>query len=701
MKSTTRSFVLIVLVALQSVILRPQPATAASSAAITAAVEKGLVYLHGSQTADGYWSYGGYEPAATGAAVFAMLVQKGRWDANAAQYQADVDEGIAYLLAVASTTTVSTRNDGANICPAGSGTCLGISWQAYNNEDTYTTGIIAQAIGESGFARAGDVATTTGPLAGLTWGDIAQGITNMYAASQSTALNGNRRGGWRYYLPGNGDSDMSTTQWAIIAMLYDQSVGATVPQVVKDDLQVWLAAVQAPNGSGCYQPGPDDPANNPCDHSDTGGLLLGLNLVGKPSTDPAVQLALGFLNANWPSTASGTWYGNFGHPYAMLSVYKGLETTIGRSDRTCSAAAPANAGAPCATEEGCGGTTGVTAFCVVPKTITNLRPGQCGGDSSSPCNWWEDYNDWLVSAQNADGSWSGYAPYWTGVLATGFNLAILKPGAVVPSATDHFQCYRVVDSKGNSCTAAAPTNAGAACETEEDCGGTTDETAFCVPKAFTKLQVQATDQFGAHSLTVNKPAVLCNPASVDERAINDRKTHLEGYQVSRPRGEPKFKAQKDIGIKNEFHPNGELLVDVTKLQRLLVPTAKSVTGPVAALDPDKNDVDHFTCYAVKLSKGAPKFPTDLQVQVIDQFDQPRLYQVKGPKRLCAPADKNGEGVKNPETHLMCYKVTPLRGQPKFVRVPTLYVTNQFGREIDVATSPDDLCVPSSKILPNG
>jgi uncharacterized membrane protein len=224
---------------------------------------------------------------------------------------------------------------------------LGIYWPAANNEITYTTGLIAPAIATYAEGRANDVATTSGPLADLTWREIAQGITNLFAASQSTVYNGNRRGGWRYY-PGQGDSDASTTQWAVIAMIYDEILGATTPQFVKDELQYWLSAIQYLNpnrpdvhGVACYQPG-----IGPCDHSDTGGPLLGLNFVGASLSD--------------------------------------LSATCGEPDDS---------------------------------------PG------SGICNWWEDYNRWLVNNQNPDGSWNG-AAYWTGPLATAFNLSILAPACV-------------------------------------------------------------------------------------------------------------------------------------------------------------------------------------------------------------------------------------------------------------------------------
>jgi hypothetical protein len=379
-------------------------ANAASGAQVDAAIDKGLAYLSGAQNAAGYWAYGGYEPAATGGAAFAMLSQQAHWNANAATYQANVDKAIEYLLSPVSgltVKTVSTRNDGVNICPGGGPSCTGIFWNAASNEDSYTTGLIAPAIALYGAQKGADTKVGgTSALKDMTWKEVAQGITNLWAASQSTANQGpNLRGGWRYILGDSSyDSDMSTTQWGAISMIYTQTLGAVVPAIVKSDLANFLAFTQAANGAGCYQ----GPNSGICDHADTGGLLLSLSFIGKNASDPAVQKALTFLNNNWNQSANGTWFGNFNHPYAMWAVYKGLELNIGLDDTS---------------------------------VITSLRDLQCDTAGEGPtlpnvCNWWQDYNDWLVANQAANGSWGGYG-YWYGNLATAFYLPILG-GTEIP-----------------------------------------------------------------------------------------------------------------------------------------------------------------------------------------------------------------------------------------------------------------------------
>jgi hypothetical protein len=288
----------------------PGAVLAATNAQRVGAIDNGLAWLATQQNPDGSWSYGGYDQAMTGAAVDAFLSQKGLWGSNAAAYQAKVDAGIGYLLGNATTTSITNRLDGLPACPGG-GSCTGVYWYG-NGETTYTTGLISSAMAQYGAAKgAGTVAATSGPLAGMTWGQISQGVINTFTAGQSVASSGDRRGGWRYF-PGTNDSDGSTTQWAVISNIFGATLGGQTPPIVKDELKnYWLVNDQAGDGSGCYQPG------NLCEFSDTGSLLLGLSFVGKGTSDPQVQAALGWLNTNWTQNSDGGWYGNFGNPYAM------------------------------------------------------------------------------------------------------------------------------------------------------------------------------------------------------------------------------------------------------------------------------------------------------------------------------------------------------------------------------------------------
>jgi WD40 repeat protein len=348
-------------------------AKAATAAKKTTAIDKGLAYLYKTQEASGNWNSSGYEQAATGAAAFAFLSQQDRSSKNADQYQTAIDKAIAYLLGAANTFEVSTRKDGSNVCPGQTRSCNAVYWFG-NARSAYATGLVAPAVAAYGLTKGPDVvATTTGPLAGMTWAQIAQGITNALAISQN--VSGSTTGGWGSPIPGAGEADSSNTQWAVISLIYNETLGAITPEAVKNELRVWLHNVQNASGAACAQPGAES-----CSQADTGSWLLAMKFVDAAVTDPQMQAALTFLNADWQSDAA-TPTNAYGQPYAMWTVYKGLATTIGVADAT---------------------------------HITS-RTTDCGADAQDPpadssrslrCSWLEDYIQWLVDNQRADGSWS-------------------------------------------------------------------------------------------------------------------------------------------------------------------------------------------------------------------------------------------------------------------------------------------------------
>ena len=113
-----------------------------------------------------------------------------------------------------------------------------------------------------------------------------------------------------------------------------------------------------------------------------------------PKNTARAQAALGYLNAQWNTIANSTWDGNKGHPYAMFSVFKGLELM------------------------------GVTTIPNAPAT-----PETPAGD------WYGDYAEYLVNTQNANGSWTGYS-HWDPWLATGWYIVILQ-ATVFPVTVVH------------------------------------------------------------------------------------------------------------------------------------------------------------------------------------------------------------------------------------------------------------------------
>jgi hypothetical protein len=158
-------------------------------------------------------------------------------------------------------------------------------------------------------------------------------------------------------------------------------------------------------------------------------------------------------------------------------------------------------------------------------------------------------------------------------------------------------------------------------------------------------------------------------------------------------------ARTGVRVDDQF---GTIFVDTIKADRLLVPTAKSLTAPVGPPDPAEHHVDHFKCYTVKSSRGTTPFTPVKRLPVTDQFGQPKLYDVVKPTRLCNPADKAGEGTKSPDTHLMCYQLALTKTAPpqsKHQPVSGIFVANELAGERIGTTAVGELCVPSQEHLP--
>lgn len=373
-------------------------AFAATEAEKRAAIDAGLAYLATTQNANGSFDGGGtdYLIAQTASSLTAFLEEKPNWGANAAAYQAIVDKGLNYLLGNASVVNISNQTWGN---PDGDANGVGVKFYpgGANSRDTYVTGLVLPAIASSGTP---DALVTAGPLAGRTDGsgaggawtykDVVQNTIDYFAYGQNDAVS-IYEGGWRYYA-NYGSSDQSTTQWPIIAALYASKMGVALPNFVKTELAKWVAYIQNDTTGAAGYTGPNSPEG---EMNETGALLIMMDFLGMPTSNADLQKALAYINTHWKETANATWDGNFAHPYAMWAIYKGLEVTLGTDAGT--------------------------------SIISNLRPGNCGGDVDNPdhgCNWFEDYAEYLVSSQNANGSWNGYS-YWGAPLATPWYINIL------------------------------------------------------------------------------------------------------------------------------------------------------------------------------------------------------------------------------------------------------------------------------------
>jgi hypothetical protein len=104
------------------------------------------------------------------------------------------------------------------------------------------------------------------------------------------------------------------------------------------------------------------------------------------------------------------------------------------------------------------------------------------------------------------------------------------------------------------------------------------------------------------------------------------------------------------------------------------------------------EIDHFSVYQA----AGPTPPASFQtVTLSDQFND-EVVSLGALELFMVPADKNGEGLSDPISHLACNPI--LDGNPDN---PEVTVTNQFGEARLAVGAPRELCVPTENLLTPG
>jgi hypothetical protein len=101
-------------------------------------------------------------------------------------------------------------------------------------------------------------------------------------------------------------------------------------------------------------------------------------------------------------------------------------------------------------------------------------------------------------------------------------------------------------------------------------------------------------------------------------------------------------------------------------------------------------LDHYACYPARFSPFKPR-----AVKLENQFGR-ATARVLRPIRICAPAKKNAEPMRNRIAHLVCYSLGSVQGPDQESRNASL--SNQFGvlPAKVVLIPPESLCLPASK-----
>src|SRR5207245_2522469 len=93
--------------------------------------------------------------------------------------------------------------------------------------------------------------------------------------------------------------------------------------------------------------------------------------------------------------------------------------------------------------------------------------------------------------------------------------------------------------------------------------------------------------------------------------------------------------------------------------------------------------------------GTPRFIPVTDFSLVDEFE-PLTVDVIKPRHLCTPANKNGEGIADPATHLKDYQLKPVIGSPKHVPQTNLRIVNQLGTVTLNTVKPATLLVPAAE-----
>ena len=238
----------------------------------------------------------------------------------------------------------------------------------------YNTGIAMMALA-SNRSPARTVPALGSPVDGWTYKAVLQGMLDWMEDAQNDS--GCEIGGWGYVANYAGWSDQSNTGYATMGIGYAitpvYGFALTVDPAVLTKLSTFIDNVQTGTGGSVYSP--CDPWMITENILKTGNLLYEMALVGRPLSHATVQAALGYIESN-----RSAWTGD---AQATFTMMKGLE-----------------------------------AYAIDTLTV--------GGED---IDWFDEVSDFIVSIQNADGSWP---ESWGLHLDSSWNLLTLERVVEVP-----------------------------------------------------------------------------------------------------------------------------------------------------------------------------------------------------------------------------------------------------------------------------
>lgn len=250
-------------------------------------------------------------------------------------YYPNVEYGLDYLLANALAIALSDPDGNADTYAV-----------RFGGSSIYNTSIAALAIATSTHPEKTamvEVEGLPGPVL-MTYEQVLENAVDFLVWGQNDGAGaGDMRGGWGY-VPNQGEpdnwwSDQSNAGYAVLALAQAQAsppygFGVTIPQVTKDELNIWIDEVQCTDGGSKYSPGWDLTDPEYWENTlKTGNLLFEMAFVGDDTSTPRVIDAIDYISSHWYDLTLIEGWGWDASPAAAVAQYqaayclmKGLET---------------------------------------------------------------------------------------------------------------------------------------------------------------------------------------------------------------------------------------------------------------------------------------------------------------------------------------------------------------------------------------
>ncbi|MFC2015299.1 hypothetical protein ACFLUP_04870, partial [Chloroflexota bacterium] len=185
------------------------------------------------------------------------------------------------------------------------------------NQVNYSTGICLMALGASGTPnRLNDGGLDLdGDLSTDTFSEIAQDTVDWLAWAQSD--DGPQEGGWGYSPCNDGNcwADQSNSGYSVLGLAYGEQFSCTVPNWVRQELEVWIDNMQLADGSSSYAGGGSGNLLR------TSNLIFQMTFVGDAPSTPRFQSALAYIEDHWKDMNANPGWGYSMNPANYQAMY--------------------------------------------------------------------------------------------------------------------------------------------------------------------------------------------------------------------------------------------------------------------------------------------------------------------------------------------------------------------------------------------